>query len=63
MRLTEFWRRMEALFGEAYARSWAADRVLAELSGRTVREALDAGVPPAEVWAAVVRTEEGSGQR
>ena len=32
--------------------------VLAELGGRTVDEALAAGVPPKEVWAAVWRALE-----
>jgi len=54
VRLTEFWRRMEAQLGPAYARSWAADTVVTELGGRTVDEALAAGDDVKEVWRAVV---------
>jgi hypothetical protein len=50
---TEFWVRMEEALGPAYARSWASMFVLADLGGRTVDEALAAGVPPKEVWRAV----------
>ena len=53
MKLTEFWTRMEAHFGPGYARSWAKDTVLAELSGRTVEQALAAGDETVEVWRAV----------
>lgn len=53
MRHTEFWARMEQTLGPAYARSWASMYVIAELGGRTVDEALAAGVPPKEVWRAV----------
>lgn len=54
MRLTEFWRRMEAVFGKEYAQSWARDQVLAALQGRTVSQALAQGEPAKAVWAAVV---------
>jgi hypothetical protein len=53
MRHTEFWTRMEQALGRAYARSWAEQQVLAGLGGRTVREALDAGESPKNVWRAV----------
>ena len=53
MRHTEFWARMEGALGAAYAPVWADQHVLADLGGRTVRQALDAGVPPKQVWAAV----------
>ncbi len=53
MRHTEFWARMEAALGPAYARSWAEQHVLSELDGRTVLEALAAGEPPKVVWRAV----------
>ena len=52
--MTEFWRRMEAVFGQAYAHSWANDQVLASLSGRTVAQALAEGESAKHVWAAVV---------
>lgn len=53
MRLTIFWERMADHFGESYADSFARDHVMAELGGRTVREALDAGWETKDVWRAV----------
>ena len=53
MRLTVFWERMHGRFGEAYADSIARDLVMASLGGRTVNEALSAGVDAREVWHAV----------
>jgi len=53
VRLTEFWERMRAQFGAAYAESLAKDQVLAQLGGRTVTEALEAGEPARVVWWAV----------
>ncbi len=53
VRLTEFWRRMEARFGASYARSYAADQVLATLGGRTVLQALADGDDVKGVWRAV----------
>lgn len=44
---------MEGALGAGYARSWAQLQVLGELGGRTVDEALAAGVPPKTVWRAV----------
>ena len=56
MRHTEFWSRMDAALGSSYARSWARQQVMQELGGLTPQEALDRGVPPKQVWAAVWRT-------
>jgi hypothetical protein len=53
VRLTEFWRRMQLVFGEEYAESWARDVTLADLDSRTAAEALQAGVPAKQVWRAV----------
>jgi hypothetical protein len=44
---------MEGALGPAYHRAWARQYVMADLNGRTAQEALDAGVPPKQVWAAV----------
>jgi hypothetical protein len=55
VRHTEFWSRMEDALGPGYYRSWASQFVMAELDGRTAQEALDAGVPPKQVWTAVWR--------
>ena len=53
MRLTVFWERMNARFGSAYAESVARDFTVAQLEGRTVAEALAAGVPAKQVWLAI----------
>jgi hypothetical protein len=46
---------MDSALGSSYARSWARQFVMGDLGGRTAQEALDAGVPPKEVWASVWR--------
>jgi hypothetical protein len=53
VRLTEFWARMERRFGVAYAHSYAADMVIAELGSRTVEQALAQGEDAKAVWRAV----------
>lgn len=59
VRLTDFWARMERRFGPAYVESFAADQVLPQLGGRTVREALAAGEDAQVVWRAVCEATEG----
>lgn len=58
MRLTEFWARMATALGPEYAEYWADSFVVAELQGRTVRQALAAGVDTGVVWRAVYTTLE-----
>jgi Protein of unknown function (DUF3046) len=53
VRLTEFWAKMRAQFGDAYAESVAKDYVLAGLGSRTVTQALADGVDTKVVWRAV----------
>ena len=53
MRLTVFWQRMADHFGPAYADTFARDHVMAELGGRTVYGALDAGWAAKDVWRVV----------
>jgi hypothetical protein len=53
VRLTEFWERMNARFGPAYADSVARDQVISGLGDRTVAEALAAGESAKDVWRAV----------
>ena len=55
MRHTEFWARMDQVLGRDYSRAWAELTVVRELDGRTTQEALDAGMSPKQVWAAVRR--------
>ena len=58
MRLSDFWERMTAAFGPAYADSVARDHVMTELGGRTAHEAIAAGVDPRQVWTAICRSRE-----
>jgi hypothetical protein len=58
VRHTEFWGRLEHHLGTAYYKAWAEQFVIADLGRRTAKEALDAGVPPKQVWAAVWRALE-----
>ena len=53
VRLTDFWERMDAVFGPEYARSWARDFSLSTLQGRTVMQAIDTGIDTREIWDAV----------
>jgi len=53
VRLSEFWERMRAQFGDAYAASVAKDHVFAALGGRTVEQALADGQDAKTVWRAV----------
>lgn len=50
---SEFWQRMRRQLGDTYARVWADQVVVAGLDGRTVSEALAAGVPCRSIWRAV----------
>ncbi len=56
VRLTEFWARMRAQFGDVYAQSVAKDYVFAKLGGRTIERALADGVDAKVVWRAVCET-------
>jgi hypothetical protein len=56
VRLTMFWERMRAQFGDAYAESVAKDYVLSNLGGRTVNRALADGEDAKVVWRAVCET-------
>jgi hypothetical protein len=54
VRLTDFWTRLEKVFGPGYARSVAHDQVLSTLGGQTIEQALASGVETVTVWRAVV---------
>lgn len=60
MRLTDFWERMEAVFGPAYAHSWSRDVVVPGL-GCTVDTALARGDDAKDVWRAVCACTEVPG--
>jgi hypothetical protein len=53
MKLTVFWERMRAHFGEAYAASFAQDHVMSQLDGRTVDQAMADGWETKDIWRAV----------
>jgi hypothetical protein len=55
VRISEFWTRMRAQFGDAYASSVAKDHVLSTLGERTVDQALADGVEAKTVWRAVCK--------
>ncbi|NKQ52920.1 DUF3046 domain-containing protein [Amycolatopsis sp. K13G38] len=50
MRITIFRRLMADEFGSLRAETLSKDHVLSSLGGRTVDEALAAGVPAKEIW-------------
>jgi hypothetical protein len=54
VRLTDFWDRLDQVFGPGYAASVATDQVLPQLGGRTIAQALAAGEETVVVWRAVV---------
>jgi len=56
VRLTEFWARMRAQFGDVYAQSVAKDYVFEKLGGRTIDGALADGEDAKVIWRAVVDT-------
>jgi hypothetical protein len=53
VRLTQFRELMTDEFGAARSAAVSRDHVLADLGGRTVEQALDAGIDPRQVWRAV----------
>lgn len=44
---------MDKHLGPTYARSWAHDYVLSALGGRTVDQAIEAGIDTQTIWRAV----------
>ena len=60
VRLTDFWERMDAVFGPSYAESWAHDMVLPPL-GLTVEQAIASGIDTKDIWRAVCASTEVPG--
>ncbi|MDQ4010025.1 MAG: DUF3046 domain-containing protein [Actinomycetota bacterium] len=56
MRITHFRQRMDEEFGPVRAAALAHDHVFTGLGGRTVDEALEAGIDAKQVWAVVCAT-------
>jgi hypothetical protein len=51
--LTDFWARLEQVFGANYARSIAADQSFAALGDRTIDQAIADGIDTTTIWRAV----------
>ncbi|MGN7191668.1 MULTISPECIES: DUF3046 domain-containing protein [unclassified Curtobacterium] len=58
MRVSEFWRAVDQVFGAAYGAVVTRDVVLEELGGRSAAEALDAGVDTRRVWDALCESQD-----
>ena len=52
MREAELWSRLEETLGEKYAHAWAELVVMADLGGRTVSQAISAGIAFKTIWRA-----------
>lgn len=63
MRNTVFRRLMADEFGDVRAEMLARDHVFSALGGRTVDQALDAGLSPREVWRVVCEVFEVPAER
>ncbi|MBO9044882.1 DUF3046 domain-containing protein [Curtobacterium flaccumfaciens] len=50
MRVSEFWRAVDQVFGEAYGSVVTCDVVLEGLGGRSAVDALAAGIEARRVW-------------
>ena len=55
VREVELWQRVGEVLPGGYAPVWADQVGLADLGGRTVREALGVGLPCKRIWRAVWR--------
>lgn len=56
MRLTHFTQRMNDEFGPVRAAALRQDHVFAQLGGRTVDQALEAGLDTKRIWTVVCST-------
>ncbi|MGW3472055.1 DUF3046 domain-containing protein [Saccharopolyspora sp. NPDC000995] len=63
MRHTAFRQRMAGEFGRVRAEMLAQDHVFSALGGRTVDQALEAGLSAKEVWQAVCEAFEVPAER
>lgn len=58
MRVSEFWRAVDQVFGEAYGPVVTRDVVLEDLGGRSAVDALDAGIDARRVWDALCDSQD-----
>ncbi|WP_433954048.1 DUF3046 domain-containing protein [Curtobacterium flaccumfaciens] len=58
MRVSEFWRAVDQVFGEAYGSVVTRDVVLEGLGGRSAVDALAAGIEARRVWDALCNSQD-----
>lgn len=58
MRVSEFWRAVDQVFGEAYGSVVTRDVVLDGLGGRSAVDALAAGIDARRVWDALCDSQD-----
>lgn len=58
MRVSEFWRAVDQVFGEAYGSVVTRDVVLEDLGGRSAVDALDADIDARRVWDALCDSQD-----
>ncbi|MBO9039116.1 MULTISPECIES: DUF3046 domain-containing protein [Curtobacterium] len=58
MRVSEFWRAVDQVFGEAYGSVVTRDVVLEGLGGRSAVDALAAGIDARRVWDALCDSQD-----
>ncbi|PZE37302.1 DUF3046 domain-containing protein [Curtobacterium sp. MCSS17_006] len=58
MRVSEFWRAVDQVFGEAYGAVVTRDVVLEGLGGRSAVDALAAGIDARRVWDALCDSQD-----
>ncbi|WP_412873915.1 DUF3046 domain-containing protein [Curtobacterium poinsettiae] len=58
MRVSEFWRAVDQVFGEAYGSVVTRDVMLEGLGGRSAVDALAAGIDARRVWDALCDSQD-----
>lgn len=63
MKISDFWRNMEAEFGPKYSHVLADSMALTELDSLTASEALAKGVKPKRIWEALCLAQDVPAER
>ncbi|MGP9527545.1 MULTISPECIES: DUF3046 domain-containing protein [Micrococcaceae] len=63
MKISDFWRNMEAEFGQRYSHVLADSMALTELDSLTASEAIDKGIKPKQVWEALCLAQDVPAER
>lgn len=63
MKISDFWRNMEAEFGPKYSHVLADSMALTELDSLTASEALAKGVKPKQIWEALCLAQDVPAER